>query len=139
MKAGFPKRRSTRDRETSASFRRRLRLRSEKQSKRLCENRRDGYPDHPAPRPSWGSLRPLWIRRFGRSTSTRIASRLRRGLEDPRLTIGSDCPGMPGHISCINLAVPCLTSYLFSAFAASYFGVSLDRSNFEYGEDNSQV
>src|SRR6266851_495103 len=36
-------------------------------------------------------------------------------------------------------AVLCLTSYLFSAFAASFSDVSLDRSNFGYGEDNSRV
>src|SRR5579859_4601014 len=38
-----------------------------------------------APRPDWGSPAPHWNRRFSRSTSTRIASRPDRGLENSLL------------------------------------------------------
>ena len=66
----------------SLSFGERLQLRKKKSSKRFCENPKDGYSDHPVPRPGWGLRGPPWNRRFGHSTSIRIALGLRRELED---------------------------------------------------------
>jgi hypothetical protein len=49
-------------------------------------------------------------------------------------------PGMTGHISSLNLGRSrTLLLISFPAFAASCSDVSLDRSNFGYGEDNSRA
>src|SRR5580698_8732834 len=124
MKVGYRNGRSKPDQGTSSPFRNNLPLPKEKSSKRLCENPKDGYSDRPAPRPSLGSRDPPWNRRYGHSTSIRIASRLGSELEG--------CRPAPWR-------VPKLTSYLSCAFAVSCSGVSPDRSNFGCRGDNSQV